>query len=151
MTSPRGIMAKVLYGNLEVIEFKLQSYYYVHFYTNTIEKGMKVLIPPSYKLSSATTVFLQEWLWHYITHEDWGSRIRNVSLMSDQNMTLNHLMVRLQLWGMWSTSSLPLLTGSLCPRMIIFVRVPSISQIELFNHLQYSKPFNCVQTINSNT
>ena len=36
----------------------------------------------------------------------------------------------LELWGMWSTPSLPLF----CHGLEVPVRVPSISQIELFNH-----------------
>ena len=34
-------MAKVLDGGLEVSEFELQSRYYVHFQTNTLEKGFE--------------------------------------------------------------------------------------------------------------
>ena len=52
----------------------------------------------------------------------------------------------LELWGMWSIPSLPLLSDSLWPRMILPVRVLSMGQIELFNHLLYLKPFNCGQT-----
>ena len=54
------------------------------------------------------------------------------------DMTLNHLEVQapvLELWGMWSTSSFPLLSGSLKPRVVVPIRVPSMGQIELFNHL----------------
>ena len=36
-------------------------------------------------------------------------------------------------------------------KMVEPVRIASMDQIELFNHLLYFKPFNCVQTINSNT
>ena len=50
---------------------------------------------------------------------------------------------------MWSTPSL--FPGSLCPRVVIPVRVPSMGQIEVFKHLLYLKPFNCMQTINFNT
>ena len=52
----------------------------------------------------------------------------------------------LELWGMWSSPSLPLLPGPLWPRVVVPVRVLSMVQIELFNHLVYLKPFNCVQT-----
>ena len=38
-------------------------------------------------------------------------------------------------WGMRSTSCLPLLLGSLLPGVIVPFRVPSIGQMELFNHL----------------
>ena len=57
-----------------------------------------------------------------------------------------NLIVRLELWGMWSTISLLLLPGPLCSRVVILVGVPSIGQIELFIHLLYWKPFDCVQT-----
>ena len=61
-------------------------------------------------------------------------------------MTLSHLSGVLELCRMWSTSSLQLLPGPLWPRVVVPVRVTSIGQIELFNHSQYLKPFNCVQT-----
>ena len=38
-------MAKALDSSLEVSEFKLLSRYYVHFRTNTLEKGITFLIP----------------------------------------------------------------------------------------------------------
>ena len=44
-------------------------------------------------------------------------------------MTLKHLVVMLQSW------SLPLLPGSLWLEMVFTVRVQSMGQIELFNHL----------------
>ena len=37
-------MAKVLDYNLEVSEFKLPLYYYIHFWTNTLGKGLNSLI-----------------------------------------------------------------------------------------------------------
>ena len=41
----------------------------------------------------------------------------------------------LEFWGMWSTTSLLLLLGSFWPRVILFVRISSMDQIELFNVL----------------
>ena len=38
----------------------------------------------------------------------------------------------LELWGVWSTPSLPLLPVLLWPNMILHVRVASMGQIELF-------------------
>ena len=35
-------------------EFEFQSCYYIHFRTNTIEKGINPLIPASYGLNSTT-------------------------------------------------------------------------------------------------
>ena len=40
-------MVKTLDSIIVVTEFKLQSSYYVHFRTNTFEKGMKPLILPT--------------------------------------------------------------------------------------------------------
>ena len=42
----------------------------------------------------------------------------------------------MELWVMWSTPPLPW-----------FLSVLSMGQIEIFNHLLYLKPFNCVQPI----
>ena len=49
--------------NIIVSEFKLQSCYDIHFWTNTLGQGMKPLTKPSYRLSSITTVLLQRWPW----------------------------------------------------------------------------------------
>ena len=38
-------MAKVLVCGLSVTEFELQSNYYIHLRTNTLEKGMNLFIP----------------------------------------------------------------------------------------------------------
>ena len=45
--------------NIIVSKFKLQSYFHVHFQTNTLGKCKKNLILTSYRLSSTTTVLLQ--------------------------------------------------------------------------------------------
>ena len=55
-------MANVLNSNIIVSEFKLQSCKYIHFKTNTKEKGMNHLFPTIYALNSTTTVLLQEQL-----------------------------------------------------------------------------------------
>ena len=60
----RGVMAKVLNYGLEVSRFELLSRYYVHFRTNTREKGLEPSHPPSYELNSITAVLQQRWLWH---------------------------------------------------------------------------------------
>ena len=52
----------------------------------------------------------------------------------------------LDLWGMWSTPSLALLPGPTWHWVVIPVRVPSVGQIEQFNHLLYLKSSNCGQT-----
>ena len=63
--SPHGLVAKVLNCKIVVSEFKLQDCYYVHFWINTLGKGMNLLIPTlSYGLYRTTTVLLKEWLWH---------------------------------------------------------------------------------------
>ena len=40
----------------------------------------------------------------------------------------------LEIWGMWSTPSLPL---PLWPGVVVPVRVSSMGQIEIFNHFLY--------------
>ena len=40
-------MAEMLDSNLEIIEFVLQSRYYVHFQVNILEKGTNLLIFPA--------------------------------------------------------------------------------------------------------
>ena len=44
---PRDVMAKVMDCRIIVTEFVLQSRYYVHFWVNTLGKGMKPLILPA--------------------------------------------------------------------------------------------------------
>ena len=41
---PGGVMVKALDCEIVVSEFELQSCYYIHFRTNTMEKGMNTLI-----------------------------------------------------------------------------------------------------------
>ena len=41
----------------------------------------------------------------------------------------------LEIWWIWSTPSLPLLSGPLWPGMVVPVRVPSMGQIEKFNYI----------------
>ena len=55
------------------------------------------------------------------------------------NMILNHLMVRLQSWGMWSITQLPLFLGPLWLGVVVPVRVSSVGQIVLLNHLTLCK------------
>ena len=45
----------------------------------------------------------------------------------------------LEFWEMWNISSLTLLLGPLWPRVVAPVRVPSLGQIKLFNHLSATK------------
>ena len=66
-----GIVANVLNCDIEVSEFELQLRYYIHFRTNSLEKATNSLIPPRWTLNSTYTLFLQGWLWHYVTHEGW--------------------------------------------------------------------------------
>ena len=41
------VMAKALDCRFEVSEFELQSRYYIHFQTNTLGRGMNLIIPPT--------------------------------------------------------------------------------------------------------
>ena len=43
--SPHCAMVKVLNRCLEISEFKLQSRYYIYFWTNTLGKSMNLVIP----------------------------------------------------------------------------------------------------------
>ena len=44
---PRGVMVNAMGRGIVVSEFELQSLYYVHFWTNTLGKGMNPLIHPA--------------------------------------------------------------------------------------------------------
>ena len=44
MRNPNDVMAKMLNYGLEVHEFKLQSHYYEHFWTNTLQKVMNPFV-----------------------------------------------------------------------------------------------------------
>ena len=46
---------------------------------------------------------------------------------------------------MGNTSFMPLLPGPLQLEIVVPVSVPCMGQIELFDHLLYLKPFNCVK------
>ena len=46
-SGPRGVMVKAMNCRVVVREFVLQSRYYVHFWANTLGKGMNPLIPPA--------------------------------------------------------------------------------------------------------
>ena len=48
-----------------------QLLYYVRFLTNTLGERHEPSYSSSYGLNSTTTVLLQVWLWHWITHEGW--------------------------------------------------------------------------------
>ena len=45
--SLHDIVANMLDGDIVVSRLKLQSHYYIHFWTNTLRKGMNPLIPPT--------------------------------------------------------------------------------------------------------
>ena len=47
-------------------------------------------------------------------------------------------MVRLQIWGVWSNTLLPLLQGPLWSEVIVPVKILSMSQIDLFKNYSYS-------------
>ena len=90
----------------------------------------------------------------------WGCRIRRQHFcrgvrptpMSTLDMTQNNQMVRLQFWsfrGMWSTPSLPLLPGSLWPDIVVPLRLLSMGQIELFDHLTMCKQMKQIKLLAS--
>ena len=51
----------------------------------------------------------------------------------------------LELWGMGSTPSLPLLPGPLWPGVVVPYRVLSMGHIELFNHLTVCKQMTDIE------
>ena len=63
--------AKVPNYILKVSKFKCLSRYYIHFWTNTLEKRYEPSYLLSYGLNRIMDVLLQGWLWHLITHEGW--------------------------------------------------------------------------------
>ena len=69
--SPFSVVANELDCLIVVSEFELKTRYHVHFQTNTLGKGMNLLIFTSYDLNSTTTVLLQGWLRHYVKQEGW--------------------------------------------------------------------------------
>ena len=58
-------MVNMLDYDIVISEFELHSRYYVQLWTNTLEKGMNLIIPDtSYGLSCLTTVLLRGRFWH---------------------------------------------------------------------------------------
>ena len=51
----------------------------------------------------------------------------------------------LELWGVWSTPSLPLLPWPLWPGVVVLVKVLSMDQIELYDHLTMCKQITDVK------
>ena len=47
MGCPHGVIVKAMDCEIVVSKFKLQSGYYVHFWTNTLGKGMNPFILPA--------------------------------------------------------------------------------------------------------
>ena len=54
----RGVMVEAMDWGIVVNEFVFQSRYYVHFWANTLGKGMNPPYPPIYGLNSSPTVLL---------------------------------------------------------------------------------------------
>ena len=53
--SSYGTVANIL--DSDVSQLKLQSHYYIHFWTNNLWKGMNTSFSPSYALNSTTLFF----------------------------------------------------------------------------------------------
>ena len=77
--SPRDVVAYVLNCDIIVSKFELQSRYFVHFRTNTLDSS-------HCGLNNSTKVFLQEWLWHSITSEWWYT----IERKSNRNYIIKH-------------------------------------------------------------
>ena len=67
----KGVIVKVLDCSLKLPELHLQSHYYVHFRTSTLENSMNPLSLPYYESSSIITVLLQGLFWHQKSYEAW--------------------------------------------------------------------------------
>ena len=67
--------------------------------------------------------------WPSCSYVDWGCRIHRLYLGTNEcrDMISNNAVVMLQLWGMRSTPSLPLLPGSLWPGVVAPHKVLSLS------------------------
>ena len=67
-----GVEANVLNCNIVISKFEHHLRYGIHFWINTLGK---IWILSNWLNTTTTitttTVLLQEWLWHYITHEVW--------------------------------------------------------------------------------
>ena len=64
---PSGTVADLLVCDTLVSEFELQSRYYTYFWINALRKVINTL--PCYGLNNTITVFLQGWIWHWITQK----------------------------------------------------------------------------------
>ena len=83
---------------------------------------------------------------------DYRIHRRHLWSKSILDMILNNLMVRLlsvELWGMWSISSLMLQTGPLWSRVVTLDRVLSMDQINLW-HLNSVQTNDMLEWINRN-
>ena len=77
----------------------------------------------------------------YNTPKSSLQRVKTPHPISVLIMTLNNLMVRLQIWSLtiwsleplWGTLSLPLVPGPLWPSMVALERILSMGQIELID------------------
>ena len=103
-----------------------------------LRKVWTLLLCPIYGLNSMTIVLLQEWLQHWKKTQP--SQLKGTFLPNKYSefdiRPSNGEAPVLELWQMWSTLLLLLLPGSLWPRVIAPVRVPSMCQIELFDHVK---------------
>ena len=54
----------MLYCDILVSEFDLQSRYCVYLVTNTLGERHELTHPPSYGLNNTTSVLLLRWLWY---------------------------------------------------------------------------------------
>ena len=66
----RGGEVKELECGLKESKFEHPSRYYFKFWTKTFGKSMSPY-STSHGINSDTTIPLQEWLWHWISHEGW--------------------------------------------------------------------------------
>ena len=127
--------------------------HYLYFFNEQVYYDMQYL--HLYWLNRFCTIFCIPWLlWHApLTLEaQLAGAVEYADCISTEGQNPHfkcpgydiklQLMVRLsvlELWEMWSTSSLLLLQGSHWPGVVISVGILSIGQIKLFNHLPVCK------------
>ena len=102
-------------------------------------------------------LFVDEVWQHNLNFPSWDWRILRLPICKEVKLSSNEcseydcklsdgeVPVMLEFWGIWDTPSLPLLSGPLCPRVVVPVWVPSADQIELFNFLTEGKQMTDVK------
>ena len=118
-----GVVVKVLDCRIIQSEFKLQSCYYVHFWTNTLGKGMNPLILPS----MGYLTVLEGWIWHWITQEGWYANIC-LCLPPDKTWLVGCVLWHIDHYGLFNAkSSLHIYIYMICKYILYIAHLTSHS------------------------